>query len=280
MDMREMSRTEVSVADGVSVTDAPATSVPKTGLRGRLAEGQTLYGTFLGLGCALAAEACAIAGFDWLLADLEHGGGGESTLLAQLLAADAHQVPMLVRVESGDRIRAGRVLDLGAEGVMFPRLESAAQVTQALEHTHYPPLGDRGVATYNRAYGFGLWPDRLDTADDRIACIIPIENRRAVEQVDEIAAVPGIDVLFIGPRDLSHDLGVPGDLTSPTYLAALKRVRAACDAAGIASGILAPDAEAARRYADDGFRFIGVGSDATLLGQASKAVVTALSRTR
>ena len=275
MEMREMDRTKVPAADGVTVV-----SVPATGLRGRLAEGQTLYGTFLGLGCALAAEACAIAGFDWLLADLEHGGGGESTLLAQLLAADAHQVPMLVRVESGDRIRAGRVLDLGAAGVMFPRLESATQVTQALEHTHYPPLGDRGVATYNRAYGFGLWPDRLDTANDRVACIIQIENRRAVEQIDEIAAVPGIDVLFIGPRDLSHDLGVPGDLTSPTYLAALKRVRAACDAAGIASGILTPDAEAARRHADDGFRFIGVGSDATLLGQASRAVVTALSRTR
>lgn len=251
-----------------------------TGLRARLAAGQTLFGTFLGLGCALSAEACALAGFDWLLADLEHGGGGESTLLAQLLAADAHQVPMLVRVESGDRIRAGRVLDLGAAGVMFPRLESAAQAEEALRHAHYPPLGDRGVATYNRACGFGLRPDALDTANDRIACIVQVENRRAVDQIDEIAAVPGIDVLFIGPRDLSHDLGVPGDLASPTYLAALNRVRAACDAAGIASGILAPDAEAARRYADDGFRFIGVGSDATLLAQASRSVVAALGRPR
>lgn len=249
-------------------------------IRQRLADGQTLYGTFLGLGCALSAEACAIAGFDWLLADLEHGGGGESTLLAQVLAADAHRVPMLVRVESGDRIRAGRVLDLGAAGVMFPRLESAAQVAQALEHVHYPPLGDRGVATYNRACGFGLWPDVLDTANDRIACIVQIENRRAVEQIDGIAAVPGIDVLFIGPRDLSHDLGVPGDLSAPAFRAALRRVRAACDAAGIAAGILAPDAEAARRYADEGFRFVGVGSDATLLSQAGRAVVSALSRTR
>src|SRR5579863_2702132 len=103
IDTPEIDRTEVPVADGVSITDVaatrapvtnvPAASVPATGLRGRLTAGQTLYGTFLGLGCALAAEACAIAGFDWLLADLEHGGGGESTLLAQLLAADAHQVP-------------------------------------------------------------------------------------------------------------------------------------------------------------------------------------------
>src|SRR5215469_7991490 len=92
------------------------------GLRQRLAAGETLYGTFLGLGSALAAEACALAGFDWLLADLEHGGGTESALLGQQLAADTHDVPMLVRVESDDRIRAGRALDQGAAGIMFPRL--------------------------------------------------------------------------------------------------------------------------------------------------------------
>jgi 2-dehydro-3-deoxyglucarate aldolase/4-hydroxy-2-oxoheptanedioate aldolase len=249
---------------------------PMTDLRERLAAGETVYGTFLGLGCALAAEACALAGFDWLLADLEHGGGGESTLLAQQLAADAHGVPMLVRVESGHRIRAGRVLDLGAAGVMFPRLESAAQAALALSHLRYPPLGDRGVATYNRACGFGLRPDALATANDRIACIIQIENRRAVEQIDEIAAVPGIDVLFVGPRDLSHDLGVPGDFGAPSFRDALDRIRTAADKAGIACGILASDAAAARRYADEGFRFVGVGSDATLLSQAGKSVVDAL----
>lgn len=260
------------------VTDTAVFETPN--IRRRLAAGETLYGTFLGLGSALAAEACALAGFDWLLTDLEHGGGGEGALPGQLLAADAHRVPMLVRVESGDRIRAGRVLDLGAAGVMFPRLESAEQAARAQEHVRYPPLGDRGVATYNRAHGFGLLTDTLETANDRIACIIQIENRRAVEQIDEIAAVPGIDVLFIGPRDLSHDLGVPGEFESTAYRDALKRVRAAADAAGIACGILASDAEAGRRYADEGFRFVGVGSDATLLSQAGRAIVTALHQPR
>jgi 2-dehydro-3-deoxyglucarate aldolase/4-hydroxy-2-oxoheptanedioate aldolase len=244
-------------------------------LRHRLATGEILYGTFLGLGSALAAEACALAGFDWLLADLEHGAGGESSLVHQQLAADAHRVPMLVRVESTDRIRAGRVLDMGASGVMFPRLESPAQAREAVRHLHYPPLGDRGVATANRAYGFGTHTEDIDTAGQRILCVVQIENRAAVGNIDEIAAVPGIDVLFVGPRDLSHDLGVPGDTTAPVFRQALARVLAVADAAGVAVGILTSDAESARRYADEGFRFIGVGSDATLLAQAAKGVVEA-----
>ncbi len=230
-----------------------------TDLRRRLTAGETLYGTFLGLGSSLAAEACALAGFDWLLVDLEHGA-------------------MLVRVESTDRIRAGRVLDLGAEGVMFPRLESAADAEQAVRHLRYPRQGDRGVATYNRACGFGLHPEALATANDRIVGIIQVENRPAVERVADIAAVPGVDVLFIGPRDLSYDLGVPGDTSAPVFREAVQRVLAAADHAGIAAGILAPDADTARRYADDGFRFIGVSSDATLLAMAGRQVVDAMSR--
>lgn len=241
-------------------------------LRRRLANHETVFGTFLGLGSGLAAEACALAGFDWLLVDLEHGGGNESALLPQQLASDAHGIPMLVRVESEDRIRAGRVLDLGASGIMFPRLESAEQVDSALRHLRYPPSGDRGVATYNRSCGFGLHPENLDTANDVVG-VIQIENRRAVEQVKDIAAVPGVDVLFIGPRDLSHDLGVPGDLRAPVFREALGRVLAAADATGVAVGIMAPDGETARRYRDEGFRFIAIGSDATLLAQAATRVV-------
>jgi 2-keto-3-deoxy-L-rhamnonate aldolase RhmA len=227
-----------------------------------------VYGTFFGLGSALAADACAMAGFDWLLVDLEHVGGDESELLHQQLAADA-AVPMLVRVESTHRIRAGHALDLGAAGIMFPGIETAEQVTQAIRHLRCPPDGDRGVATYNRAYGFGLHPERVETANERVLGIVRIESRLAVERVEEITKVPGIHVLFIGPRDLSHDLGVPGDTRAPTFQAALQRVLTAAQAAGI----LAPDAQTARRYADQGLRFIGVGSDATVLALAGKHAV-------
>jgi 2-keto-3-deoxy-L-rhamnonate aldolase RhmA len=251
-----------------------------TDLAQRLASWDTLYGTFLGLGSALAAEACALAGFDWLLVDLEHGGGAESELLHQQMAADAHGVPMFVRVESTQRIRAGHALDLGAHGIMFPGIETRSQAEQAIRHLHYPPAGDRGIATYNRAYGFGLYPERLDTANDRVISVIQIESLQAVEHLEEITKVPGIDVLFIGPRDLSHDLGVPGNTAAPAFQDALHRVLGAADAAGIATGILAPDAAAARRYAHQGLRFIGIGSDATLLTQAGKHAVDSLHDTR
>lgn len=251
-----------------------------TDLSSRLASGDTLYGTFLGLGSALAAEACALAGFDWLLVDLEHGGGDESELLHQQLAADAHGVPMLVRVESTHRIRAGHALDLGAAGIMFPGIETRFQAEQAIRHLRYPPAGDRGIATYNRAHGFGLYPERLDTANDRIISILQIESRQAVEGLDEIAGVPGIDVLFIGPRDLSHDIGVPGNTAAPAFQNALKQVLDAADAAGLATGILAPDVAAASRYADQGLRFIGIGSDASLLTLAGKQAVDSVHDSR
>jgi 2-keto-3-deoxy-L-rhamnonate aldolase RhmA len=231
----------------------------RVGLGDRLASGEPLYGTFLGLGAALAAEACAVAGFDWLLVDLEHGGGGEASLLSQLSVAEAHDVPVLVRVESTERIR-----------------ESAAQAEAAMRHLRYPPAGDRGVATYNRAYGFGLYPEGLETANDRIVGLVQIESRGALDVVHEIAAVPGVDVLFVGPRDLSHDLGVPGRIDSPEFQQALERILKAADAAGVTTGILAPHAEQGRRYAAMGFRFVGVSSDATLLVNAARQAVTQL----
>jgi 2-keto-3-deoxy-L-rhamnonate aldolase RhmA len=245
-------------------------------VRARLAAGETLFGTFLGLGSSLAAEACAVAGFDWMLVDLEHGGGDERALLQQQLAAEARRVPMLARVESAERIRTGRLLDTGVAGIMFPRLESVEEVETAVRHLRYPPEGDRGVATYNRVYDFGLRPERLATANDGIVGVVQVESRRAVGVVAGIAAVPGVDVLFVGPRDLSTDLGCPGRFDHPDFVAALDQVLAAAKDAGIAAGILAGDAVQAAAYRDLGFRFVGVGSDASLLARAAADAVARL----
>jgi 2-keto-3-deoxy-L-rhamnonate aldolase RhmA len=245
-------------------------------VRARLAAGETLFGTFLGLGSSLAAEACAVAGFDWLLVDLEHGGGDERALLQQQLAAEARRVPMLARVESAERIRTGRLLDAGVAGIMFPRLETVEDVRDAVRHLRYPPEGDRGVATYNRVYDFGLRPEGLATANDGIVGVVQVESRRAVDAVAGIAAVPGVDVLFVGPRDLSTDLGCPGRFDHPDFVAALDQVLAAAKDAGIAAGILAGDAVQAAAYRDFGFRFVGVGSDASLLARAAADAVTRL----
>ncbi len=247
-----------------------------TSLRSRIDSGEPTIGTFLNLGSPLAAEACALAGFDWLLADLEHGGGGEGALVGQLLAGAAHGVPVLVRVESAERIRSGRVLDLGAAGVMFPRLDTVEQVAAAIRHLRYPPAGDRGVATYNRACGFGLRPGALETANDSIVGVVQIESAPALENVEAIAELPGVDVIFVGPTDLSHALGVPGQLESAEFRSALDRVVAAARAVGIPAGILARSNEAARAYLERGFRFLGVGSDSAFIVTAARQAASPL----
>jgi 2-dehydro-3-deoxyglucarate aldolase/4-hydroxy-2-oxoheptanedioate aldolase len=206
-----------------------------------------------------------------LVVDLEHGAGSEQALIGQVLAAGIHQVPVIVRVESAERIRSGRVLDLGAAGVMFPRLGSAEEVTRAVSHLRYPPEGDRGVATYNRACGFGMRADAVGTANDRIVGVVQIETVGAVAEVDAIAEVPGVDILFVGPVDLSHSLGMPGMFDAPEFRAALTAVVRAANAAGISAGILARDRERALECVEEGFTFVAIGSDSALLGAAAQA---------
>ncbi len=219
----------------------------------------------------MAAETCALAGFDWLLVDLEHGGGGEDALVGQVLAAGIHHVPVIVRVESAERIRSGRVLDLGAAGVMFPRLDTADEVAGALRHLRYPPEGDRGVATYNRACGFGMRSDAVETANDKVVGVVQIESVSALAEVEAIAHIPGVDVLFVGPADLSHALGVPGALHAPEFRAALTRVVQAANSAGISAGILAHDRDRAQECVEEGFAFVALASDSALLAAAARA---------
>ena len=239
--------------------------------------GAATLGTFLGTASATTAEVCAAAGFDWLLLDLEHGAGGEEQVRDTVPSAGSYGVPTVVRVESAERIRMGRVLDLGAAGVMLPRMESADQVTEAIGHLRYPPQGDRGVATYNRACRFGLDPAALDRANDEVLVVVQIESRAAVDAVDEIAAVDGVDVLFIGPRDLSHDLGVPGDVTAPEFVEAADKVVAAAKRHGKAAGLLVNDGAGAAARLQQGFSFLAIGSDSTLLAAAGRS---ALQRAR
>ena len=237
-------------------------------LRSTLAAGKPTVGTFVGAASAVTAEVCAAAGADWVLLDLEHGAGGEEQVGPVVVAAGAYGVPTVVRVESAERIRLGRVLDQGAAGVMLPRLDTSAEVATALRHLRYPPEGDRGVATYNRACRFGLDPAALDRANSEVLTVVQIESVRAVEQVAEIAALDGVDVLFVGPRDLSHDLGVPGDVQAPSYLEALDRVRAAAQQFGKSCGLLVPHGAAAAEKHAQGWTLVGVGSDSTLLAAA------------
>jgi 4-hydroxy-2-oxoheptanedioate aldolase len=239
--------------------------------------GRQSLGTFIGMATPVSTEVCAASGFDWVLLDLEHGAGGEEQVREAVPAAGSYGVPTLVRVEAAERIRIGRALDSGAAGIMLPRLDSAAEVEAALTHLRYPPAGDRGVATYNRACRFGLDPGALDRANQETLCVVQIESAAAVAAAEEIAAIDGVDVLFIGPRDLSHDLGVPGDIAAPVYVQALETVLAAARRHGKAGGMLVADGAAAADRLPQGWSFLAIGSDSTLL---AATIRTELDRAR
>lgn len=256
---------------------APLAPVPGfTSLRRRIHAGETLFGTFLGLGSMTAAELCARAGFDWLIIDLEHGAGTETDLLASLLAVTTTPTTAIVRPQSGERLRVGRALDLGAHGLMIPRVDLPEQAREAISFMRYPPDGARGLALSTRGAGLGeRGHGDVREINAQLVGIIQIESRSAVEHAEEIADIDGVDVLFVGPTDLSHSLGIPGQFDNPVYLAALERVVAAADGAGKATGILLRDAAALPRHVTLGFRFIGLGSDGAFIADGARAVLHA-----
>jgi 4-hydroxy-2-oxoheptanedioate aldolase len=259
-----------------AMTD-PTTLAPVPGivdLHDRLSAGETLFGTFAGLGSPVATELVARAGFDWLIIDLEHGIGTESELLANLHAVGATRTAALVRPQSGERLRIGRALDLGAHGIMVPRIDRPDQAREAVSWMRYPPDGNRGLALSTRGAGLGeLGHTEIQAINRRILGIIQVESPSAVEHAAEIAAIEGVDVLFVGPTDLSHSLGIPGHFDDPVYLDALRHVTNAAEAAGKAAGILLRDARALPRHRDLGFRFIGLGSDSAFISDGARAVL-------
>jgi 4-hydroxy-2-oxoheptanedioate aldolase len=245
-------------------------------LHGRLRAGETLYGSFVGLGSPVATELVARAGFDWLIIDLEHGAGTETDLLAQLHATGATTTAALVRPQSGERLRIGRALDLGAHGIMVPRIDLPEQAREAVSFMRYPPDGVRGLALSTRGAGMSeLGHGEMPAVNRRILGIIQVESPSAVEHAAEIAAIDGVDVLFVGPTDLSHSLGVPGRFDDPRYLDALHAVIAATEPAGKTAGILLYDTAVLARHRDLGFRFIGLGADGAYVASGARAMLAA-----
>ncbi|HUQ78017.1 MAG TPA: aldolase/citrate lyase family protein [Patescibacteria group bacterium] len=239
--------------------------------RDRTLSGETLFGLFLDLAAPASAELCAAAGYDWLLVDLEHGAGTEADLLGLLHAIEVGGAAApLVRPQSGERIRIGRALDMGARGIMVPRLDSAAQAREAVTFLRYPPDGNRGVATRVRGAGLGaVGHAEVKRLNERVVGIIQIESVGGLRDADAIAAIDGVDVLFVGPADLSHSLGIPGQFQHPDYAAALERVVGACRDHGKAAGILVYDTAVVPRHLELGFTFVGIGADAAFVADGA-----------
>src|SRR3954452_20344178 len=253
---------------------------PETPLKARLAAGETVFGSFLTLGSPLAAEAMGLAGWDWLLVDLEHGGGHEAQLLPQILGVASAGVHALARVENDHRSRSARALDLGVEGLMCPQINSVEQAEAWASALHYGPQGTRGIALFHRGASYGTDPDAIERSRERVLGIAQIESPEAVEAVEEIAAVPGIDVLFVGPSDLSYSMGIFREFDHPTFRAAIERVNEAARAAGKATGIFLTAVDQVQPALDDGFRMIGLGSDGGFMMNAARETLAQLVRMR
>ncbi len=260
------------------MTDRPPTAAlpVDTGIARRVRDGAVVFGAFIQLDSPLAAELAGRAGLDWLLVDLEHGTATDASVAAHLMAVEGSGAAALVRVEEGTRLRIGRVLDLGAEGVMIPRLDDVERIRELAAWLRYPPAGGRGLALLTRGAGLGeVGHADVPRLNRRVLGIVQIESARAVAAAREIASIDNIDVLFVGPTDLSHALGVPGRFEDVTFVEALRTVVEACRATGRAAGILVRTGADAARYLDMGFRFVGVGSDAGFIVDGARAALAA-----
>ncbi|MEN9610091.1 MAG: hypothetical protein RLZZ628_905 [Bacteroidota bacterium] len=250
-------------------------------LKKRLQQGETLNGCWLNLGSALTAEIVGQAGFDWVLIDLEHGVGTEKDVLAQLQALESTPTAAFVRVESAEPARISRVLDMGAEGVMCPKINNAVEAKKVITGLHYPPFGQRGVAKMVRATQFASnFEAYYQTSKERILGIIQIETVEALEHLDEIAALEGVDVLFIGPADLSMEMGIFGQFEHPRFVSALKKIVQAAEKAGKATGILFFNPEDYKKYHEMGIRFIACGADATFVAEGARQMAKKLNHFR
>ena len=180
-------------------------------LRRRVLAGERLFGTFIFSASPFIAEVVGRSGLDWVLVDLEHGTADESDLLPMLLAIEGTAATALVRVERGERIRVGRALDLGARGVMVPQVHSAEQAQQVVRWMRTQPAGERGIALFTRGMDYGSSGHAgAARRHEELLTIVQIESPAALADIDQIAHVDGIDMLFIGPADLTHALGIPG----------------------------------------------------------------------
>ncbi|TKJ34683.1 MAG: 2-dehydro-3-deoxyglucarate aldolase [Planctomycetes bacterium B3_Pla] len=239
-------------------------------IKKRIYDGETLIGCWLNLGSALTSEIVGLAGFDWVLIDTEHGTGFEGNVLPQLQALEHTPAASIIRVESYERQRFHRVLDFGAEGIMCPRIYTLDEARQAVKAIRYQPEGSRGVAKMIRAARFGAdFDEYYANHKKNLVCIVQIETVEILSSLDSVAATDGIDVLFVGPTDLSIALGVYGKPDHPKFVEALKATADAAAKEGKAAGILLKNPDEFQRYYDFGFRFIACGSDGGFVQSAA-----------
>ena len=230
-----------------------------------------LAGMWLCSGSPLVAEIAAGSGLDWLLIDMEHSPVSLGSVLAQLQAIAAYPITPMVRVPVGETVVIKQVLDQGAQNLLVPMVSTAEQARSMVEAVHYPPRGRRGVgsalsrsARWNRVEGY------LGDAAQHVALFVQIESAEAVENIEDILAVDGIDGIFVGPSDLSASMGLLGQQSHPDVAAAVRRCITAARSAGVPVGVNAFDPDMARGYVEAGADFLLVGADVLMLARGSE----------
>jgi 4-hydroxy-2-oxoheptanedioate aldolase len=234
-----------------------------------LAAGKVQIGLWCSLCSNIAAEIVSHSGYDWLLLDTEHSPNEVPDILAQLQASQAGTAHAIVRPAWNDPVLIKRYLDIGAQTVLLPYVQNADEARRAVAATRYPPHGIRGVTGSGRASRYGRVKDYLKKANDEICVLVQVETREALAELDKIAAVEGVDGVFIGPSDLSASFGQIGNPAHPDVQAALEDAARRIRKAGKLAGILTGNEDEARRYIGWGYTFVAVGTDVVLLARAA-----------
>ncbi|MDR3433227.1 MAG: 2-dehydro-3-deoxyglucarate aldolase [Rouxiella aceris] len=237
-----------------------------------LLAGKTVIGCWCALSNPISTEVLGLAGFDWLLLDGEHAPNDITSFVPQLMALKGSKSAPVVRPPTNEPVVIKRLLDIGFANFLVPFVETREQAERAVASTRYPPAGIRGVSVSHRGNMFGTVADYFANSNDNISVMVQIESQQGVDNIDAIAAVDGIDGIFVGPSDLAAALGHLGNAGHTDVQAAIKHIFDRAKAQGKPSGILAPVEADARRYMEWGATFVAVGSDLGVFRAGTQAL--------
>ncbi len=241
----------------------------------RVRSGEVLTGTLVSLPSPEVCELLANMGYDWLFIDAEHGAFNPQQ--AQNMLQAASPTPCVIRVPIGETVWLKKALDIGAAGIIVPQVNNSSQAREIIQHCKYAPAGDRGVGI-GRAHKYGIDFDRyLEKANEETAVILQAESCEAVDNINDIANLKGVDAILIGPYDLSASLGMPGEINHPLVQSAINKIIKACQDVNVSLGFFGVSAEAVLAYKEKGCTLLTVGVDTTFLIKSASQTLSEMN---